>query len=143
MYCLRITKMKIKFYIFIVVNCISLICSSQTVAKYAFVMATAEPSDQKISTTVFPISRFVKDFDGRYDKQEELKNKICDTLEKIAVATIRPCTFITYCSVFIRDDYFTPGQETVFTTEKAAQDDLNAYIDLFRMNNKKIPLIQF
>ena len=136
-------RMKIKFYTFLAITCISLSCFSQSVAKYAFVMATAEPSDEKVSTIVFPISVFVKDFDGSYDKQTELKSKICEMLEKKAIATIQPCTFITYCSLYVHDDYFTPGQDTVFTTEKAAQDDLNAYIELFRLNNKKIPIIQF
>jgi hypothetical protein len=135
--------MNIKTFIFFTAFCISLNCFSQPVAKYAFVMASAEPSDEKISTAVFLIDNYVKDFDGSYKKQTELKSMICDQLEKKAIATIQPCTFITYCVLFVHDDYFTPGQDTVFTTQKAAQDDLDAYIDLYRQNNKKIPIIQF
>jgi hypothetical protein len=135
--------MKFRFSLLVVLLNISCVCLGQVVAKYAFVMASAEPSDEKISTTVFLIDQYVKDYDGSYKKQTELKSMICGLLEKKAIATIQPCTFITYCALLVHDDYFTPGQDTVFTTQKAAQDDLDAYIELFKQNSRKIPLIQF
>lgn len=135
--------MKIRFSLLVVLFFLSCHCFSQEVAKYAFVMATAEPSDDKVSTTVFLIDKYVKDYDGSYKKQTELKSMICEMLEKKALTTIPSCTFITNCALFVHDDYFTPGQDTVFTTEKAAQDGLNAYTDLFRSNKKNIVIIQF
>ena len=132
-----------RFSLLLFVICIANICIGQSVAKYAFVMATAEPVDEKISSSVFLIDSLVKNFDGSYQKQTELKSKVCAMLEKKAIATIQPCTFITYCALFVHDDYFTPGQNVVFTDQKAAQDDLDAYIALFKTNNKALPVIQF
>ncbi len=132
-----------RFFLLLFVMCLAGICSGQSVAKYAFVMATAEPVDEKISSTVFLIDSLVKNYDGTYQKQSELKSKVCAVLEKKAIATVQPCTFITYCALFVHDDYFTPGRNVVFTTQKAAQDDLDAYISLFKSNNKTLPVIQF
>ena len=118
-------------------------CFSQQIARYAFMTATAEPSEKKIATAVFPIDMFVKDFDGSYKMQTELKSKVCALLETKAKDSIPGCTFIVFCALFVHDEYFSPHQDTVFITKKAAQDDLDKYMELFKANESLLPIIKF